>query len=102
MLYQLNLREVTYALSEALDYVGVDDIQHGKRVAYIACKIGKKLGWRQSKLDKIMLMAMLHDCGVTLTDAHHSIMSHLDWEDSQLHCAKGAHLLQSVRFITNF
>lgn len=102
MLYQLNLREVTYALSESLDYVGVDDIQHGKRVAYIACEIGKKLGWRQSKLDKIMLMAMLHDCGVTLTDAHHSIMSHLDWEDSQLHCAKGAHLLQSVPIYSEF
>jgi len=35
MLYQLNLREVTYALCEALDYVGIDDIKHGKRVAYI-------------------------------------------------------------------
>ena len=51
MLYQLNLREVTYALCEALDYVGIDDIKHGKRVAYIACEIAKKLGWRQSKLD---------------------------------------------------
>lgn len=102
MLYQLNLREVTYALSEALDYVGVDDIQHGKRVAYIACEIGKKLGWRQSKLDKIMLMAMLHDCAVTFTDVHYSLIGHLDWEDAQLHCAKGAKLLKNVPIYSEF
>lgn len=78
MLYQLNLREVTYALSEALDYAGIDDINHGKRVAYIAYEIGRKLGWRQSKLDTLMLMAMLHDCGVIFTDEHHCLTSHLD------------------------
>ena len=102
MLYQLNLREVTYALCEALDYVGIDDIKHGKRVAYIACEIAKKLGWRQSKLDKVLLMTMLHDCGVSSTDVHHSIVSHLDWEDSQIHCAQGAQLLQSVPIYSEF
>jgi len=102
MLYQLNLREVTYALSEALDYVGIDDIMHGKRVVYIACEIGKKLGWRQSKLDKIMLMAMLHDCGVSSTGMHHAIVSHLDWEDSYVHCATGARLLHDVPFYKGF
>ncbi|WP_051906713.1 MULTISPECIES: HD domain-containing protein [unclassified Sulfurospirillum] len=102
MLYQLNLRELTYALSEALDYVGIDDILHGKRVAYIACEIGKQLGWRQSKLDKVMLMAMLHDCGVSSTDVHHAIVSQLDWEDSYVHCAKGASLLEEVPQYSDF
>lgn len=102
MLYQLNLRELTYVLSEALDYVGIDDTGHGKRVAYIACEIGKKLGWRQSKLDKIMLMAMLHDSGVSSTDVHHTLMSHLDWEDAQTHCAKGARLLKNVPIYSDF
>ncbi|WP_263833646.1 HD-GYP domain-containing protein [Sulfurospirillum oryzae] len=102
MLYQINLREVTYALSEALDYVGIDDTMHGKRVAYIACEIAKKLGWRQSKLDKLILMAMLHDCGVSSDVAHHSIISHLDWEDSQIHCAKGASVLQGVPLYQEF
>jgi len=100
--YQLNLRELTYALSYALDYVGIDDIMHGKRVAYIACEIGKKLGWRQSKLDKVMLMAMLHDCGVSSTQIHRSIIHHLDWEDSQVHCAKGATLLKEVPLYSDF
>lgn len=102
MLYQLNLREVTYALSEALDYVGIDDIMHGKRVAYIACEIAKKLGWRQSKLDKVMLMAMLHDCGVSSTGVHHTIVNQLDWEDAYIHCAIGESLLRDVPFYSDF
>jgi response regulator RpfG family c-di-GMP phosphodiesterase len=102
MIYQLNLREVTYALSEALDYVGIDDIMHGKRVACIACEIAKKLGWRQSKLDKVMLMAMLHDCGVSSTGVHHAIVSQLDWEDAYVHCAIGASLLHDVPFYDGF
>lgn len=102
MHYQLNLRELTYALSEALDYIGIDDTAHGKRVAYIACEIGKKLGWRQSKLDKIMLMAMLHDCGVSSKEMHDCIDNYLDWEDSNLHCAKGAALLKEVPIYSDF
>ena len=31
-----NLHQLIYALSDALDLVGVDDINHGKRVAYMA------------------------------------------------------------------
>ena len=102
MLYQLNVRELTYVLCEALDYVGIDDIMHGKRVAYIACEIGKQLGWRESKLDKVMMMAMLHDCGVSSTGVHHAIVSQLDWEDSYVHCAKGASLLKEVPLYSDY
>jgi len=102
MLYQLNLRELTYSLSEALDYVGIDDTMHGKRVAYIACEIGKKLGWRQSKLDKVMLMSMLHDSGVSTTGAHHAIIHHLDWKEAQTHCLKGAEFLKNVPIYAAF
>lgn len=102
MYHQLNLREVTYVLTEALDYVGINDIHHGKRAAYIAYEIGKNMGWRQAKLDKLMLMAMLHDCGVSLTDVHNSIVCNLDWEDAQIHCDRGAKLLQSVPIYSEF
>ncbi len=102
MYHQLNLREVTYVLTEALDYVGINDIHHGKRAAYIAYEIGKNMGWRQAKLDKLMLMAMLHDCGVSLTDVHNSIVCNLDWEDSQIHCDRGAKLLQNVPIYSEF
>jgi HD-GYP domain-containing protein (c-di-GMP phosphodiesterase class II) len=63
--YQLNFREVTYALSEALDYVGIDDTMHGKRVAYMSAEIAKYLGWNSSKINDIIMTGMLHDCGVS-------------------------------------
>ena len=96
MVYQINFRELTYALSESLDYVGIDDIMHGKRVVYIACEIAKKLGWRESKQDKILTMAMLHDCGVSSTNVHHAIISQLDWEGAQKHCDIGADLVKNI------
>lgn len=96
MLYQLNVRELTYALSIALDYVGIDNIKHGKRVAYIACEIAKKLGWRTSKCDKVIQSALLHDCGIASTSMYHNIIHHFDWEDVHNHCAQGAKLIKSV------
>ena len=36
--YRLCLREVILVLSFALDFVGVDDIRHGKRVAFMAAE----------------------------------------------------------------
>ena len=32
----IDMRKAVIALSDALDLVGVDEVQHGKRVAYIA------------------------------------------------------------------
>jgi HD-GYP domain-containing protein (c-di-GMP phosphodiesterase class II) len=94
--YLLNLREVTYALSEALDYVGIDDTMHGKRVAYMSAEVAKKLGWEQKRIDEIIMMGMLHDCGVSSTDVHHHLVTELDWDNSQVHCIRGESLLQKV------
>jgi len=63
--YVLNLREVTYALSEALDFVGIDDTMHGKRVGYMSAEVAKRLGWSKDRIDRLILMGTLHDCGVS-------------------------------------
>lgn len=96
MKYLLNMREVTYALSEALDYVGMDDTLHGKRVAYMAAEVAKKLGWEQDRINHIIMIGMLHDCGVSSTDVHHHLVTELDWDNSQAHCIRGEMLLQKV------
>lgn len=96
MIYNVNLREVTYTLSEALDYVGIDDTMHGKRVAFMSAEIGKKLGWSQSEIDDIIMLGMLHDCGVSSTDVHSHLVNELDWDNSQVHCIRGASLLENV------
>lgn len=100
--YLLNLREVTYALSEALDYVGIDDTMHGKRVGYMSAEVAKHLGWSKDRIDRMILMGMLHDCGVSSTDVHHHLVTELDWDNSQAHCVRGAALLSKVSFYETY
>ena len=42
---QVELWQLVYTLSDALDLVGVDDRYHGKRVAVMAAAVGEELGW---------------------------------------------------------
>ena len=101
-MFKLNIREVSYALSEALDFVGIDDLFHGKRVAYMSSEICKYLGYSQSKIDDIINIGMLHDCGVSNTDVHHSLVTELDWDGSNNHCVRGEKLLKSVHLYAQY
>lgn len=96
MNYKLNLREVTYALSTALDFVGIDDIFHGKRVAYMAAEVLKELKVPQENIDFIIYAGMLHDCGVSSTDVHSHLVTELDWDNAQVHAIAGEELLNKV------
>lgn len=96
MAYTLNMREVTYALSEALDYVGIDDTMHGKRVAFMSAEIGKKLGWEPPRINDLIIIGMLHDCGVSSTDLHNHIITIFDWDGASIHCKRGYALLNDV------
>ena len=102
MPFVLNIREVIFALSEALDYVGIDDTMHGKRVAYMAAEIAKKIVWEKKDIDDILAIGMLHDCGVSSTDVHTALVNELDWENSYLHCERGYELLKKVTFFTPY
>ncbi|TXK96776.1 hypothetical protein BMR11_01660 [Methylococcaceae bacterium CS5] len=68
--FNINIYEVIFSLSDAVDLVGVDQIYHGKRVAYIAAECGKALNWDDDRLDDLFLAAILHDCGVSNTAIH--------------------------------
>ena len=96
MTYGLNIREVTYALSGALDYVGIDDTLHGKRVAFMAAQVARELSYQPEVIDEIIYIGMLHDCGVSSTDVHTHLVTELDWNNSQVHCIAGEMLLKSA------
>lgn len=68
----------------------------------MASIVAEKLGYNQEKIDDMITIGMLHDCGVSNTDVHHSLVSELDWEGSQKHCDRGALLLKSVRFYEKY
>jgi HD-GYP domain-containing protein (c-di-GMP phosphodiesterase class II) len=43
------------AIETAVSLVGMNDTNHGKRVGYIACQIGKQLGFSDSDVQLIFL-----------------------------------------------
>lgn len=102
MNYTLNIKEVTHALSEALDFVGVDDILHSKRVAYMAAEVSKKIGWSDGVTDDLMFIGMLHDCGVSSTDVHTHLVGELDWANSHIHSIRGEDLLKRTSVYRHF
>ncbi len=92
--YNVNLHEAVYSLSDALDLVGVTHIHHGKRVAYMAAECGKHLGWHGQDLDDLFQAAILHDSGVSRTLIH-SKLAQFEWEQEADHCKIGSELLAS-------
>lgn len=91
---QSDLRHVIYALSDALDLVGVDDVAHGKRVGIMAAECGRVLGWNEAETIFLFDMGMLHDIGVSTTLTHQHLIEQFDWEGSQVHAELGHDLLQ--------
>lgn len=95
MAIEIDLRQVVYALSDALDLVGVDDFYHGKRVAFMATECGRYLGLDPSTLELLFDASLLHDCGVSSTSVHSTLVHELDWSEAQTHCDRGCRLLQN-------
>jgi HD-GYP domain-containing protein (c-di-GMP phosphodiesterase class II) len=102
MQYNLNIREVTYALSGALDFVGIDDTLHGKRVAYMASQMAKELGWDDKLINDVIFIGMLHDCGVSSTDVHTHLVTELDWNNSHIHSRRGENLLMHTKIYSSY
>ncbi len=93
MSFQIDIRQVIHSFSDALDLVGIDEVQHGKRVAFMAWECGRTMGFYSRKLDKVYHASLLHDCGVSSTETHRKLVTELDWEGSQEHCIRGEELL---------
>jgi hypothetical protein len=81
-------------LSDALDLVGVNDFQHGKRVAMIARETALVLGLPEQRLDRIVCAGLLHDLGVSSTAVHRRLLRQTDWDDRRAHCETGYRLLR--------
>jgi putative nucleotidyltransferase with HDIG domain len=84
-----DLRHVTYALSDALDLVGVDDVGHGKRVGIMAAECARGEGRPEPEVTFLLDLGMLHDIGVSSTQVHRNLVAEFDWQGSQEHCETG-------------
>ncbi len=102
MTLQVDIRQVIHSLSDALDLVGIDEVQHGKRVAFMAYECGKAMKFSPLKLEKVYHASLLHDCGVSSTQVHRSLVTELDWSGSKEHCIRGEELLKRCRLFSDF
>ena len=87
---KINLQRTITSLTTALDFVGTDEYQHGKRVALMAATVAAELGWPQARCEKMLYAGMIHDCGVSRAREHRAITETLEWEGAQQHCLRGA------------
>jgi HD-GYP domain-containing protein (c-di-GMP phosphodiesterase class II) len=100
MEFRVDLTQVTFALSDALDLVGGDITQHGKRVAYIATECVGALGWPRRAMGELFLASVLHDCGVSSTELHRHLLERFELEDPSAHCERGYTLLSEFEPFT--
>jgi HD-GYP domain-containing protein (c-di-GMP phosphodiesterase class II) len=93
---QYDLRQVIYALSDALDLVGADTFYHGKRVAVMATECARRVGL--PKKDRLLLFhaGLLRDCGVSSSATHQHLLEEMHWEQADQHCQRGHELLAAV------
>lgn len=100
MLQPIGFHQLANALSNMIDQVGVDDLYHGKRVAYMCAELGLALGLSEDRLQTLYYAALLHDCGVSSTEVHTYLVNQMDWEGSQMHCLRGYNLMKGQTLFT--
>jgi len=98
----INLHTTIIALSHALDLVGVDEVHHGKRVAYMAHRLAQQLAWPERECETLLYAGMLHDCGVSKIDEHRQLTTTLEWVGDQAHCERGAAYLEACPLLAHF
>ena len=99
---KINLQRTITSLTNALDFVGTDEFQHGKRVALMAAGIAGELNWPPARCEKMLYAGMIHDCGVSRAREHRALTDTLEWEGAQQHCVRGADYLATCSPLAHF
>jgi len=89
-------------IARALDYVGIDDYNHGHRVGYIAYECAKKLEWAESRQEFVFFAGLLHDCGVSSGSEQKRLLGDLDPKGPKGHCMRGHQFLDNCVVLRPF
>lgn len=97
-------RETVAAASAAIDARDAYTAGHSRRVADIACKVGKELGLEDSQLECLELAALLHDIGkIGIPDYILNKPGKLEDEEFkkiQAHPVLGYNILEKIEFLS--
>ncbi len=99
---KVNLHRALSSLTSALDFVGVDEVHHGKRVGLMAAAVAAELGWDSARCAGMLHAGMIHDCGVSRTREHRQLTETLEWEGAQEHCLRGEAFLLACPPLAQF
>lgn len=91
----VDIGRAVHTVTKALDYVGIDDKSHGRRVGLLCHRIAHCMGWNRKRRHSVLLAGMLHDCGVSSTAVHQKLVDELEWEGADQHCIRGDYFLRS-------
>jgi HD-GYP domain-containing protein (c-di-GMP phosphodiesterase class II) len=98
----IDIRKAVIALSDALDLVGVDEVQHGKRVAYIAVQCARRLGLDEESCNELFEIGLIHDIGVSETSVHKHLIEESEWDDENHHCQVGFELIKDYAPLSEY
>lgn len=99
---KVSLQRAITSLTSALDFVGIDEVHHGKRVALMAHGIAGELGWDGAACREILYAGMLHDCGVSRNREHRQLTETLEWDGAEEHCLRGEAFLRACPPLSRF
>ena len=99
---KVSLQRAITSLTGALDFVGVDEVHHGKRVALMAFGVAAELGWDSASCRDLLYAGMLHDCGVSRVREHRHLTDTLEWEGAEEHCLRGEQFLLACPSLARF
>ena len=97
---QIPLHRLILSLSQMLDYVHPHVVDHQQRTAYIALRIGQKLGLRENELMDLFFASALHDIGIIGVENRISGIATGYFEDINWHAETGFELLRKVYFFS--
>ncbi len=98
----INFHQALLMIARALDYVGIDDAEHGQRVGHIAYECALKLGWNTDQALHAYYTGLIHDCGVSSSKEHLKLVTEMAPDDARHHCERGFNALSKCSVLTQF
>jgi len=99
---EVDTRKAFLTIAKALDYVGIDDVHHSHRVAYMAFECAKALQWSSARQEQAFYTGLLHDCGVSSSREHLRLLENMAPTDVNQHCVRGFEALQATELLKPF
>jgi len=98
----VDLRHAILMIARALDYVAIDDFNHGHRVGFIAYECAKRLGFSESRQEFSFFAGLLHDCGVSSVSEHERLIAKKNPAGLTDHCIRGHNYLDNCLVLRSF